>query len=43
MKKNFALMQVLDEHNVSIQSSPNEQVIDMLPGGVISMDFGVYS
>lgn len=43
MKKNFALMKVLDEHNVSIQSSPNEQVIDMLPGGVISMDFGVYS
>ena len=35
--------EVLDENNVSIQSSPQEQVIEMLPGGVISMDFGVYS
>jgi len=43
MAKNFALMKVLDEHNVAIQSSPTEQVIEMLPGGVISMDFGVYS
>lgn len=43
MAKNFALMKVLDENNVSIQSSPQEQVIEMLPGGVISMDFGVYS
>lgn len=43
MAKNFALMKVLDENNVHIQSSPNEQNIEMLPGGVISMDFGVYS
>lgn len=43
MAKNFALMKVLDENNVTMQSSPSEQVIEMLPGGVVSMDFGVYS
>lgn len=42
-EKNFALVKVLDEKNSKVQSTPHELVVQMLPSGAVSLDFGLYS
>jgi hypothetical protein len=41
--KNFSLVKVLDENNTTIKTSPHEIDLEMLPEGVVFMDFGVFS
>lgn len=43
VKKNFVLMKVLDEINVSVNSHPHEIEIEILPEGSLSLDFGVFT
>lgn len=41
--KTFALLKLVDETNVRTQSSPGMLQIELLPGGSVAVDFGVYS
>lgn len=41
--KTFALLKLVDETNVRTQSAPGILHIELLPGGSITVDFGVYS
>lgn len=41
--KNFALVKIQDEKNVTVSNWSQETEIELLPDGHISMDFGVYS
>ncbi|MBL6990816.1 MAG: hypothetical protein ISR65_13610 [Bacteriovoracaceae bacterium] len=43
LPKNFVLMKVLDEINTTVRSNSNELNIEVLPGGSVSLDFGLYS
>lgn len=41
--KTFALLKLVDETNVRTQSAPGLLQIELLPGGSVAVDFGVYS
>ncbi len=41
-KSNFAFIKILDETNVNVASANNVVEVEFLPGGFVSLDFGVY-
>lgn len=43
LAKNFAVLRVIDEINVTVQTRPNELELEILPEGSVMLDFGVYS
>lgn len=42
-EKNFALLKIIDEVNVSVTTAQHEVTGDLLPDGSVSVDFGVFS
>lgn len=40
--KNFALLKIIDEHNVNVKSHSSIIDLEMLPNGALSLDFGIY-
>jgi len=42
-QKTFALLKLVDETNVRTQSGQGLLQIEILPGGSVAVDFGVYS
>ncbi len=41
--KNFVIIKMVDEKNVSHKTYPSELELNLLPGGSISVDFGMFS
>jgi hypothetical protein len=42
-RKHFALKKVIDELEVSVNTKSSEIEIDMMPGGSVSLEFGVFT
>lgn len=43
LPKNFALIKVLDQMNVTVETHNNTVTVEMLPGASVNFDFGIYS
>lgn len=41
--KTFALLKLIDEINVRVESLPGVLRVELMPGGTLTVDFGVYS
>jgi hypothetical protein len=43
LPKNFVLARVIDEQHVKVQTLPGAVAIEMLPGGSVAIDFGLFA
>ncbi|MBP5296488.1 MAG: hypothetical protein J6Y94_04065, partial [Bacteriovoracaceae bacterium] len=43
LAKNFVLARVIDEEHVKVQTLPGAVAVEMLPGGAVDLDFGLFA
>ena len=43
LNNSSVLSKIIDDKNVKVQTHPHEITVEMLPGGSVSLDFGIFS